>query len=72
MTCRRFLEDECVNTALIDRLSIAARAVLEALPMPLHFHGPTANSLSGQVELLATTVEELLAALWGFDDSNFG
>jgi hypothetical protein len=61
-----------VNTALIDRLSVAARAVLEALPIPAHFHGPTASSLAGQVELLASTVEELLAALWGFDDSNVG
>ena len=61
-----------MSTALIDRLSIAARAVLEALPVHQDFYGPTANALAMQIELLSDSVEQLLLALWGLDDDNSG
>jgi NhaP-type Na+/H+ or K+/H+ antiporter len=53
---------------LNQRLSIAAVAVLEALPNQLGFSGPSAVALAGAIENMAHEVEQLLQAVWGFGD----
>jgi hypothetical protein len=57
---------------LNQRLSIAASAVLEALPNHLEYAGQSALALAAAIENLATDVEQLIQAIWGLGDHNPG
>jgi hypothetical protein len=61
-----------MSSAVIERLSVAARAVLEALPEQMHFQGPTSLALANQVQLLADQVEQVLVAIWSINDGHNG
>ena len=53
---------------LNQRLSVAAAAVLEALPRQLGYSGPSALALAAAIETLAHDVEQLIQAIWGLSD----
>lgn len=57
-------------SAIGKQLSIAASAVLEAIPNQFEFQGPSAVALTEAIRTLATEVELLVNAVWGFDDHN--
>lgn len=57
---------------LTSKLSLAATAVLEALPNQFDFDGPSARALAESVSQLANEVELLIQAIWGFDDQHAG
>lgn len=54
-------------TDITKQLSVAAAAVLEALPNHFDFQGPSAAALAQTISALADDVEGLVQALWGFN-----
>ena len=59
-------------TEIVNQLTLASRAVLEALPQHLSYRGPSANALAAQIEHLAAEVQKLIQALWGIDVKHTG
>ena len=57
---------------LNQRLSIAASAVLDALPNRLVYAGQSALALAAAIETLANDVEQLIQTIWGLGDYNPG